>query len=293
MEVALAVREAGLEDARVGIVGASYLPLAAWRVIRQELPHMRVEFADDILFRRRMRKSAAEIELMKAASRTACEIQNAMLTIAAEGRTDADLARAGHVVCLDSGAVPWDFAFASGPESFHGYWCRLPPWDRNRRYEIGDLVHPDVYGCLDGYFFDLQRTLSVGGAPSARQLFLLEGVVGVVQALCAAARPGKRAGDLAHLRHEWLAEYGYISAHDSGGDESLDELVACGHGLGLGFELPWIAPSSDDVLEPGMTIAFEVYLTDPSVGTVALEEVVLVTDDEPEILTRGCQTRWW
>ena len=31
-----------------------------------------------------------------------------------------------------------------------------------------------------------------------------------------------------------------------------------------------------------MTIALEVYLSEPGVGTVAIEHVVLVTDGEPE-----------
>ena len=42
-----------------------------------------------------------------------------------------------------------------------------------------------------------------------------------------------------------------------------------------------------------MTIALEVYLSEPGVGTVAFEHVVLVTEAEPEILTLGCPSRWW
>jgi ectoine hydrolase len=296
-EAARAIVDAGLGEARLGIVGESYMPVAAWKAIRERVPAATFEPADEVLFRHRMLKSAAEVAMMRRASTVACEIQNAMLSLASAGRTDNDLVVEGLRTCCDHGAVPWEFAFASGPASGHGYWCRLPAWDRGRPYELGDLVHPDVYGCVDGYFYDLQRSLVVGGEPSARQRWLLDGVVGVVHALCAAARPGTSAAALAHLRHDWLGDYGYgEGGHATWTDQAgdlLDELVGCGHGIGVGFELPWIDPASPWTLETSMTIALEVYLSDPAVGTVAFEEVVLVTEDEPEILTSACPARWW
>lgn len=295
-ETATALQAAGLAEARVGLVGASCLPLAAWQVISAAAPGARFEPADELLFRARARKSEAELAWMRHASRVGCAIQQAMLELAAPGRTDADLARAGMDVCLDHGAVLWDFAFASGPASGHGYWSRLPPWDRERRYQPGDIIHPDAYGCVDGYFFDLQRTLIVGADPTPRQRWLLDGVVGVVEALCEASRPGVSAGDVARVRHDWLADYGYVDPQppgQSGDAELMEQLVAVGHGLGLGFELPWVDPGSDWLLEPAMTIALEVYLSEPGVGTVAFEHVVEVTDAEPRILTLDCPARWW
>ena len=244
-EVAEALVEAGLSEGRVGLVGASCLPLAAWQVITERVPRARFEPADDALFRLRALKSPAEIAWMRHASAVGCEIQNRMLALAAPGRTDNDLAAEGHRTCFEYGAVPWDFAFASGPASGHGYWCRLPPWDRERRYEPGDLIHPDAYGCVGGYFYDLQRSLVVGAEPSPRLRWLLEGVVGVVEALCAACRPGVPAADLNRVREEWLRDYGYqdvASAEDAYGSDLMEQLVASGHGLGLGFELPWIDP---------------------------------------------------
>src|SRR4051794_33074418 len=79
-ECVAAVRGAGLGEGRIGLVGASCLPLAAWQVISEALPAARFEPADDILFRHRARKSAAEISFMRHASLIGCEIQNRMLT---------------------------------------------------------------------------------------------------------------------------------------------------------------------------------------------------------------------
>jgi Xaa-Pro aminopeptidase len=295
-ETARALRASGLADGRIGLAGGSSLPLSAWQRITEELPSLQLVPADDALFRLRMRKSPSEIALMRHASAIGCEIQNAMLGAARPGVRDLDLAVEGMRVCMQAGAVLWDFAFASGPASGHGYWCRLPPWDRERPYAAGDIIHPDAYGAYDGYFFDLQRSLVVGQEPEPRLRWLLDGVVGVVEALCAACRPGARAADIALLRSQWLDDYGYRdpeSAQAAYDADLMEQLVAVGHGLGLGFELPWVDPASPWQLEPGMTIALEVYLSEPGVGTVAFEHVVLVTDDEPEILTLGCPSRWW
>ena len=295
-ETIAALRAAGLAEAKIGLAGASCLPLAAWQAISAQLPKLEVEPADDILFRHRMLKSPAELDLMRHASAIGCEIQNAMLRRAEVGARDTDLAVEGMRTCMEHGAVLWDFAFASGPASGHGYWCRMPPWDRDRRYEAGDLIHPDAYGAYDGYFFDLQRSLCVGNDPSPRLRWLLDGVVGVVDALCAACRPGVTAADVARVRESWLTEYGYSEpeAEVTGqGADLVEPLVGVGHGLGLGFELPWVDTASPWVLEPSMTLALEVYLSEPGVGTVAFEHVVIVTEDEPEVITLGCPSRWW
>jgi Xaa-Pro aminopeptidase len=230
--------------------------------------------------------------------RHACEvgaaIQNAMLPHAELGATDNDVAAAGLAACCEYGAVLWDFAFASGPHSGHGYWSRLPAWDRERTYEAGDIVHPDAYGCVNGYFFDIQRTVIVGADPTAEQRRLLDGVVGVVDALCDACRPGTPVADLARLRGTWLEEHGLEMSREATEEGTqLTPLAASGHGVGTGFELPWVIHNSDEVIASGMTIAMEVYISDPAVGTVVNEEIVLVTEDGPEVLTRSCPARRW
>src|SRR5205085_12275262 len=76
--------------ASVGVAGESCLPLSAWRRIEAAFPSARFEPADDVLYALRARKSDAEIELCRRASAAGCAIQNAMLSAAAEGRTDND-----------------------------------------------------------------------------------------------------------------------------------------------------------------------------------------------------------
>jgi Xaa-Pro aminopeptidase len=61
----------------------------------------------------------------------------------------------------------------------------------------------------------------------------------------------------------------------------------------VGWDEPVLTPTTELVLEPGMTLAIEQHVSRPDVGTVRYEETVIVTDGAPEIMTAGCKSRWW
>ena len=59
-----------------------------------------------------------------------------------------------------------------------------------------------------------------------------------------------------------------------------------GHGLGLGWEPPWLGPACNERLEPGMCLAIERRAAVDGLGGAQYEDDVLVGDDGPELLTR-------
>jgi Xaa-Pro aminopeptidase len=86
-------------------------------------------------------------------------------------------------------------------------------------------------------------------------------------------RPGVRAGEVDAGVRETIERAGGSYPHHTG------------HGLGTAFhEEPRIIPGSDRELESGMVVALEpgIYAKD---WGLRVERVVLVTEEEPEILS--------
>jgi len=289
------LRRSGLEGKRVGLADEERMPLTAFKAIAQGLPSVTFERADELLMTRRMVKSPAEQDMLRYASAVGSEMMEAMMNLAVEGKTDADLVGAAHGVALRLGAAPCDFAMASGPEDGHVWWQRLPSWNWQRPYRKGDFVHPDIYGVVDGYYYDFVRATVVGGEPTPPQREILEAAIGCVHAACAAAVPGNEARDVYQAGRAYLREHGldHVDVRDGEVDLSTDALEGFGHGLGLQMEAPWLTPESRAVLAPGMALAVEQHVGRRGVGTVRYEETLIITDAEPEIMTRGCKPRWW
>jgi Xaa-Pro aminopeptidase len=280
--------EKGLTKGRLGVVREQFLPLPVYRELQAALPELELVDAQGILDELRIRKSEAEVAMMRRAQSVGAEIMSAMLAEAAVGRTDADLAAAGFRAGVERGATHYDFAMASGPHAGHIFWSRLPLFDCSRPYEAGDFVHPDVYGCVNGYFYDIHRTTVVGREPSDAERRALEAVVAINHFLCGELLPGRTAADVHAAGLSWIAEHGL------GDEDGMHVLpfALFGHGIGVGFERPRLSADDQTVLEPGMTIAVELFVSDGAGRLTAHEEVVLVTDGAPEILTAGCRPPW-
>jgi Xaa-Pro dipeptidase len=287
------LREKGLSSGRVGIVRQEIFPLPLFHEIRAELPTLELVGADDLIENLRVAKSPAEIVWMRHASRVAVEMMNNMLGAAEVGRTDADLAAIGFETAGRHGATPWEFAMSSGPYSDHAYHHRLPLFHPWRPYEAGDVVHPDVWGCVEGYFYDFQRSMVVGHNPTPAQRDVLEGAIAKVHYICDQLRPGNTARDAFEAGSRWTREHGFAEPSAAEGETDVGSIEFYGHGIGLGWDPPWLVSNDKTPFVPGMTIAVETYVSQPGVATAIYEEAVLVTDSDPEILTAGCNARWW
>jgi len=286
----------GLGDGRVGLADEERMSATALRALEAGAPSASFVRADELLLDLRLVKSPAEISMMRYSSAVSSELIKAMFTEVAEGRTDGDVAAAGYALAARLGAAPYDFAMASGPDDGHLWWARMPSFDWQRPYRRGDIVHPDVYGAVDGYYYDFVRSIVVGGEPSRDQLEILEAAIACIHAACAAAVSGARAKDLYAACHAELASRGL--SHQTGTDPkasilSADYLESAGHGIGVGWEPPTLTPYDETILLPGMTLAVEQHVTKAGVGTVRFEETVLITETGPEIMTAGCPARWW
>jgi Xaa-Pro aminopeptidase len=172
----------------------------------------------------------------------------------------------------------------------------MPSWDTHRPLSAGDMIHPDMYGSVNGYFYDMVRTTVAGRTVTGEQREVLEASVAVVEHIIDGMRPGVACGDLFDRGATWLTEHGFEApgADTSEGVAMLGQSYpSFGHSLGLAWENPSIVPGEAAVLEPRMVMAVEAQVGRPGAGTGAFEHNVLVTDDGVEILTTHVKNVWW
>ena len=60
----------------------------------------------------------------------------------------------------------------------------------------------------------------------------------------------------------------------------------CGHSIGVGVhEYPMLDTKTDEILVPGMVFSIEPYIYEENVGSLGVEENILVTETGCEVLT--------
>jgi Xaa-Pro aminopeptidase len=294
--LAEALADRGLARGHVGLIGRESLLHVAVERIRQALPDLDMSWSDDLIEGMRRVKSEHEIALMRESTRVGCEMVEAFMSAAVPGATEADCVLAALQRGIPQGAFPLDIPVASGPYVDHFLWARMPSWDAERRLEAGDMIHPDMYGTVNGYFYDLVRTTVAGHAATPAQREVLEASVAVVEHIIAGIRPGVSCGELFERGSSWLTENGFAApgAETSDGAALLGQSYpSFGHSLGLAWENPSIVVGETAALEPNMVVAVEAEVGRPGAGTGAFEHNVLVTEGGAEILTDHVRNVWW
>jgi Xaa-Pro aminopeptidase len=285
-----AMRSAGLDGRRVGLVGASHMTAAAYLGFVEALPSVDLVRVDDLIERLRIYKSPAEVVAMRAAIALGDEAVKAAMDAAVVGATEADCAAQAAAVVARAGGVLYDAACASGAQAHYFTWARMPS-SSLRPLERGDMFHMDCYGALAGYFWDFGRTRVAGDDPTDQQRDLVEASIDVVDAVCAAVRPGVTASQVYAVGKRAMAESPVIAAIPVEAADT-EGFPAVGHGIGLGWEAPWLTPADQTVLVPGMTIAVETLIGHRTLGGGFFEENGVVTETGFEVLTTA-RRRWW
>jgi Xaa-Pro aminopeptidase len=219
-------------------------------------------------------KDAEEIARMRRASALSDEVFAALAQERFSGRTERELAwwiersfREGGAEGVSFEAFVGAGATAASP---HGVPGAEP-------IATGVLVVVDAGCVVDGYCSDCTRTFAVGDV-SERLAELHALCLEAQLAGLAAVAPGVQGPDADAASRTLIEAQGLGAAYGHG----------MGHGVGLQIhEAPTLRPESTDTLEAGNVVSVEpgIYLPDEGAG-VRIEDLVLVTDDGCERLTR-------
>lgn len=286
-----AVQDLTPAEGRVAYVGSDVLPDALARQVRSGVADRSLVDADHLVVNQRRRKEREEYPLIRQAAKVGRDAVTAMLDTVEEGRTEAEVVAQAVSTAVAAGAGLYYASFSSGPHTERFTTTPLPGYSR-RRLTRGELVRFDLVVVVDGYYSDFGRT-TVVGVPDGRQTRLIDTLHTAIDAAIDAVSQGVSVKEVIEAGDRALIQHGVGLGHA----EAEAELVAAypphwGHGLGMGWEPPYLTADEEGTIEEGTYLAIERSITDPVAGTAAAEQNLLVTADGVELLTAGPRGRW-
>lgn len=266
-----ALSEMGLTAGKIGYE-ATFLTAHYYDQLKTGLPDATLVPVDGFFDRVRMIKTAQEQAVLEDAFRATDRAIRRAFEATSPGQTEKQVSDRLQVELLREGAEGTAFSvLCTGVNSLITH-----PVPAGRVIADGELMRTDFGGIFGGYYSDVARTVVVG-TPSARQVATYEWIWAMHERLIAAMTPGRPVAELYNLCQRTYIDAGYPC-----------DRPHIGHGVGLGLhEHPMIAPGTKEILQPGMCLCIEPNLTVPGVEKYHTEDLILVTEQGPRILSRS------
>ena len=251
-------------------------------------------------------KNEEEIEKMRKVAEIMKEVHTELYKKIKPGMTTLELDKIIENIITAKGAISAEKGYPNffpGKPAFPGNACISVNEEvvhgvpGKRVLKDGDIVSVDLVIKLDGYHADAARTYIVGSPKSKKDEKLVRVTEEAFFEGIKYARPGFRIGDISNAIETYVKSHGF---------DLIEEYQ--GHGIGQFMHEDPMIPNQGKKgtgprIKKGMTLAIEPMVVqgskrildnDPDGWTVVTydnmpaahyENTVLVTDDEPEILT--------
>jgi len=272
------MRKIGLKPKRIA-TEFGFLPFDASQVLRSAFPDADWVDALYVMERQRLKKSPAELKLLKTASESVIEAMLATVAKHGPGATKAEVVETLRREETLRG-LTFEYCLITCGESFN----RAPS---DQRWQEGEIMSIDSGGNFHGYLGDVCR-MAIQGQPDAE----LEDLLGEIETVQRAAFAAVRSGVLGREIYAAAERLVTKSKHHN----HLDFLA---HGMGLvsheaprltdSGPVPYPGDDADRPLEPGMVVSVETTLKHPSRGFIKLEDTVVVTETGHEIYGEGAR----
>lgn len=230
--------------------------------------------AAEILWKVRMIKSALEIEKLRVCCKINSDAIEKGLKEVKEGTTELELYRSILQEYFRLGAeFSLPLGVRAGKERYSQGNC--PP--SSRPIGRGDIILVDGGPVYKGYYSDIIREAVIGN-PTDYQLDMFN----IAREACYVGinkiKPGTPINEVCKAVDDYMdkSKFGHINVYKNW----------CGHSIGVGVhEFPMIDINTNIALKPGMVFAIEPYIFEEGVGSLGIEENVLVTENGYEILS--------
>lgn len=274
------LRKHGLTSAKLGLDESN---IVFTKALAAQFPQLAIEDGDTPMQFARRIKLPEEVALLEEATAIADAVTATATAAVADGVRECEVAGEAMRTLFRLGG---EYAHVMTPFVASGE--NMAPPHRicsDKLIREGDIVFIDIGACWGGYFGDVARAV-ICGKPSAEQRKIYTAVYRGLQAGISEMRPGRTNKDAAEALIRTADAYGL-------GGRFLSLFI--GHGVGIGAnEPPYIGETLPGAptykFEPGMVFAVEPLIWVEGVrggGGVRLEEMVLVTEDAPHVMSRA------
>ncbi|AJA47965.1 Xaa-Pro aminopeptidase [Clostridium pasteurianum DSM 525 = ATCC 6013] len=222
----------------------------------------------------RLIKDKSEIESIKKAADIADKAFSHMLKFIKTGMSEREIGLELEFTMKKLGAK--DLSFPSIVAS--GVRSSLPHGKATDKIvENGEFLTLD-FGCIfEEYCSDMTRTVAIG-EPDDKLREIYNVVLEAQEKVLKVIKPGVKANVVDSVAREYISEKGYGSYFGHG----------LGHGVGREIhEAPRLSPMSETILKEGMIVTDEPGIYIPEFGGVRIEDLVLVTKDGCETLSKS------
>lgn len=255
---------------------ADHLTYSEYQTLTAAVPDIEWVPTKGLVMELRSRKDASELAAIRRAIALGDEALSTALGQAKPGMTERDLAWSIESYMRTHGAEApaFDIIVACG---FNG--ARPHARASDDPLVAGEPIVIDMGAKVDGYCSDLTRTVCFGQPNDPDKFWSVYNTV--LQAQIAAEallRPGVSGPDADAAARDVIAAAGYGDYFGHG----------LGHGVGLFIhELPRLSRMSTDVMVPGHIVTVEPGIYLPEWGGVRIEDMVLITENGVEVLSRA------
>lgn len=273
------LKERGLEQGRLAVDQAN---ISFIQSVHTHLPELELVDGDTVMQRARWIKTDLEVAVIEEACAIGDSVTQRALDETRAGRRELEVAADAMQTLFQLGGemahVITPFV-ASGEHMSPPHRLATDKIIRNQ-----DICFIDIGAMWNGYFADIGRT-TVVGRPSHQQKQIYTAVYEGLMAGIAKMRPGFTNQDCADAIIDKIGDLGL--------EDHLFSLFI-GHGIGMGAnEPPYIGETLPGAttyeFQPNMVFAVEPLVWVPDVrggGGVRIEDMILVTEDEPHLLSR-------
>ena len=253
----------GIAEEKIGFE-KSYISAADWEEIPKLLPRAELSDCTAMMDEVRWIKTPGEVALIREAADILDEAYIEAFTSLRPGETEREIHSRIVAGCIRRGAQ-WTHGMLNPLRNtvLYGGESGFP-------FEEGDVIRNDYVSYYLGYPGHQSRVV-VLGKPTSEQKRIYRVVLDIYRAVTGRCRPGARAGDLYDFASGAFRQKGYKA-----------RLNIVGHSVGAWWhqQEPHMVPGCDTRLETGMVIALE-----PHADFWHIQDMVLITEKEPELLT--------